>query len=170
MRNEREEKSVQEVCIALNSLGITTKKTESQFETYDILTTGKTEGVVEVKNRDLSKDKFIKYWTKEGFLLESAKYYKLRNKNSMYINIFDLDGIEVIIGWNLSGEKDCTKNKSTESTIVNCPVTSEFTDHIVYVEKDCWLIKRRTTTLRMIKVDGKWVSLSMNNFNKYFGL
>lgn len=170
MRNEREEKSVQEVCIALNSLGITTKKTESQFETYDILTTGKTEGVVEVKNRDLSKDKFIKYWLKEGFILESAKYYKLRNKNSMYINIFNVEGQEIIIGWNLSGIKDCTTNKSTEFKIVNCPVTSEFTDHIVYVDKQVYLLKRRTTTLRLIKINGQWKSLTMNEFNNFFSL
>lgn len=167
MRNIKEEKSVDEVCKALNSLGITTKKTESHFETYDILTTGKTEGVVEVKNRDLSKEKFMKYWMQDGFMLEKHKYCTLNDKNAMYINIFN---VEIIIGWNLSGEKDCTKNRTSKLTKIKCPDSSEYNDNITYVDKLCWLIKRRSSTLRMVKIDGQWIKMTMDNFNKYLGL
>ena len=171
MRNKRELESLREVCRALNSLGITTTISSNEFDNYDIETTGRTgtEGVIEVKERKLSRELFIKYWLKEGFILESAKYYKLRDKNSIYLNIFDLDGIEVIIAWNLSGIKDCTKNKSSQEIIKKCPATSEFTD-LTYIDKACWLIKRRTTTLRMVKIDGYYKKMSMDSFNNFFNL
>lgn len=170
MRNEREENSVNEVCKALNNLGFTTKKTDAQFENYDINLTGKTTGVIEVKNRDLDKETFIKYWTKEGFLLEDKKYERLTEKNAMYINIFNVNNLQIIIGWNLSGEKNCTKNRTSKLTTIKCPDTSEFNNSKTYVDKLCWLIKRRTSTLRMIKIDGEWIKMSMNEFNKYLGL
>lgn len=171
MRNKRELESLREICRALNSLGITTSISSNEFDNYDIETTGRTGkyGYVEVKERELTPEEFKKYWLKEGFILESSKYYKLRDKKSIYINILNIEGIEIIIGWNLSGEKDCTKNKSSQEIIKKCPATSEFTD-LTYIDKACWLIKRRTTTLRMIKIDGEWISMNMNNFNKYFGL
>lgn len=166
MRNSNEQQSINAVTEAFATLNKEVIADNIQYQRFDMIVRGNINAKIEVKYRRLDLDKFKKYWTKEGFMFESSKYSALTNFNSMYVNYFNIDNKEILLGWNLSGTKNAILNHSTEKKNIMCPATTDFTNK-VEVLKPCYLLKRRTTTLRMAKIDGKWYNLSMNDFNKY---
>lgn len=166
MRNSNEQKSIDAVTEAFATLNKEVVADNIQYQRFDMLVRGNINAKIEVKYRRLDLDKFKKYWTKEGFMLEISKYNALAQYSSVYVNYFTINDAEILLGWNLSGAKNAILNHSTEKKNIMCPATTDFNNKNE-VLKPCYLLKRRTTTLRMAKIDGKWYNLSMNDFNKY---
>lgn len=115
MRTERERQSLQLVIDAFTNLyGYTCKITENDMCHWDIELTGRTEGVIEVKERDLIPDKLLKY--KDGLYLEAYKYNHLKNKKSIYSNYFNYNNIKLIFCWNINEIKGHTSDEMMTDT------------------------------------------------------
>jgi hypothetical protein len=115
MRTIEEKKSIKDVIECFEQLGYTCSATNEQFEKWDIEVTGRTTGVIEVKNRKLTTQEFQKYFP-IGLYFQADKYKNLSNKNALYVNIFYYNDIKLILCWKVD-ELNLTKviRKMTDS-------------------------------------------------------
>lgn len=115
MRTQEEQESVNTVIECMQSFGYNCKSTTEQFKGWDIDITGKTTGVIEVKNRQLTPDEFQKYFP-EGLFLQCDKYEKLKGKKAMYANVFNYDSVQLVLTWSIDKlDMDKVTKKMTDS-------------------------------------------------------
>ena len=168
MRKDNENRSMMAVSEVFDGMGILNELDNSQFTYFDINVTGKTGtvGKVEVKYRYVNKVIFVDYWMNKGLVLEKKKYNELKYLNSLYLNYFVINGIEIIVAWSLCGKNDCTKHISTKEDIIKAKQTTEY-ENDNKVDKQVYLLTDKSSVMRMAKIDDKWTSFTIEEFNKY---
>lgn len=168
MRKENESKSINAVSEVLTSMDIKFKVDNVQYSYYDINVTGTTNtiGKVEVKYRYIDKFTFVNYWLNKGLVLEETKYNELKDLNSLYLNYFVINNVEIIVAWSLTGKNNCTKHISTKKGVMKAKATTEY-DNDKEVDKDVYYLIDQSSILRMVKYNGKWYKLSIEQFNNY---
>lgn len=168
MRKENETKSMMAVSEIFNGLGILNELDNSQFTYFDINVTGKTGAVgkVEVKYRYIDKFTFVNYWLNKGLVLEETKYNELKDLNSLYLNYFVINDVEIIVAWSLTGKNNCTKHISTKKGVMKAKATTEYYND-KEVDKDVYYLIDQSSILRMVKYNGQWYKLSIEQFNNY---
>lgn len=168
MRKDNENRSMMAVSEVFDGMGILNELDNSQFTYFDINVTGKTGivGKVEVKYRYINKDIFIDYWMNKGLILEEKKYLSLKLYNAVYLNYLVINNVELIVAWSLTGKSDCTTHISTIKTDINANKTTEFYNNST-VNKSVYLLKDKSSVLRMVKYKDKWYKLTLEQFNNY---
>lgn len=98
MRKDRELHSLNQVIEMFKSLYNTECVIESEYSKHDLnaFKNGEFYGCLEVKQRNFTPQQIKKY-SEEGFMLEGIKYDYLKDKRSLYINYFEIDGKFAII-------------------------------------------------------------------------
>jgi len=153
MRTQEEQKSVETVIECMSSFGYICEATTEQFEGWDINVTGKTSnGVIEVKNRQLTTTEFKRYFP-EGLFLQVDKYKKLIGKRAMYANVFYYHNVQLVLTWSID-KLDMTKvtRKMTDS--------QEFsTTGGAKVDKDVYMLNKDNCVVFIKYMDFDWKKL-----------
>lgn len=101
MRTEREEESLDQVIDAYKTIyQYNISKTTGEYCAYDLTVTGRTIGVIEVKERTINPIELLKY--KDELYLQKDKYDKLKQYNAIYCNYFNYGDIKLIFNWDIN--------------------------------------------------------------------
>ena len=110
-------------------------RSEDPYAHYDLYSD---DLFIEVKNRRVTTDQFIKY-NEEGWILEGIKYRFLSDKNSRYINTFFIDNHKFILNWNIADIVPKFISKG-------CKSTTDFYNNS-YKNKEVIMLKAENATI-----------------------
>ena len=127
--------------------------TKDRYDEVDIVT--EAGWLVEVKARRTDAEAFMRY-DQEGFILEHSKYKALSaQKDSRYINVFELNGNTYLLIWFIDFIKPSVASKQ-------CKTTTDFGNNS-YREKDIIYVKSEQASIHML--DGsKFTHLTHKQF------
>lgn len=158
MRSPREKDSLSIVIDLISSKNLTATESPNEFDQYDLEVKEKN-CLIEVKERYLSKKKFL-YYSMSGFILEEKKYNYLLGKKSRYCNVIKFEDFILCLFWNIN------KLEEVESFSLCTARTTDFEDKRLMSKPVKYLKPDMATSIFIKEINGEWERINKNKLYK----